>query len=218
MTPSQRGSSTAASGQQLNNAKLKILQINLHHSKEATSELVSRLMVRKNANLIVLIQEPWINNDKVQGLGLFKPYYDTNSKDPRTAILATGNMNVWYVPQYSNRDMVTCTMTSKGKTTYFASVYSDINLPPVQDALTKLTTFCNNNNHSLIIGCDSNAHSSFWGSDSNNPRGDEFEEFILCHDLNILNDGRVFTFQSPVGNSKIDITLVNDSAAPNISN
>jgi len=196
-----------------------IWQINLQHSRSATDELVSRLRVRHtkpDQSTIILVQEPFLNKGKVSGIDRSCKTMAFND-DPRAAIITYGLSNVWYVPKFSNRDVTTCVLESKGKMTYIVSAYLDINDNNINDKLVKIVEFCNANNHELIIGCDSNAHSSLWGCTSNNRRGDMVEEFIFENNLSVENVGNTYTFDSPIGKSIIDITLTNERASQVIS-
>jgi len=67
---------------------LRLLQVNLHHSKAASAALLLRL-ADGGADL-VLIKEPWVVGGKVAGLGTkdFKLLLDPKEGKIRTCILA----------------------------------------------------------------------------------------------------------------------------------
>ena len=62
----------------------------------------------------------------------------------------------------------------------------------------------------IIIAMDSNSHSSLFGPD-NNKRGDELEDFVLRHGLQVENYGTAPTFETRRGNiniaTHIDVTM-----------
>ena len=76
--------------------------------------------------------------------------------------------------------------------------------------------FCQEKQIPLILGADTNAHSTNWGPDQN-PRGDDFDDFITRNQLHILNDGLKPTYYHWVNNCRtktyIDVTLVNTFAS-----
>ncbi len=59
-----------------------------------------------------------------------------------------------------------------------ASVYLDINKPPVSGELIAIVKHCKNKGLPLIIGMDSNAHSQEWGSDDDNDRGMALSDYF----------------------------------------
>lgn len=69
----------------------------------------------------------------------------------------------------------------------------------------------------IVIGMDGNGHSSWWGPDTvdSNPVGKMIEEFVVDHNLEIINDCQSPpTFVSDMGDSTwIDITMATRSMA-----
>ena len=96
------------------------------------------------------------------------------------------------------------------------SQYCDINLRPVPPGLVTVVRFCQEKQIPLILGADTNAHSTNWGPDQN-PRGDDFDDFINRNQLHILNDGLKPTYYHWVNNCRtktfIDVTLLNTFAS-----
>jgi len=68
---------------------LRLLQINLHHSKAASAALLLRLT--EGGAELVLIQDPWEVEGKVAGLGTkeYKLMLDPKEGKIRTCILAS---------------------------------------------------------------------------------------------------------------------------------
>lgn len=84
---------------------IRVKQINLHHCKSATSlisgQLTSMQTSTQNQQLIVLAQEPWTINNKVQGfdendLNVF--YWRNTSTRPRALIITTKNVTAVQMP------------------------------------------------------------------------------------------------------------------------
>ncbi|MDE3023336.1 MAG: hypothetical protein KGI54_16055 [Pseudomonadota bacterium] len=88
------------------------------------------------------------------------------------------------------------------------SVYADITKPTISEELIKLLSFCASKRYPVIMAVDTNSHSETWGCPVNNKRGDDFEVFISCQNLHLLNHGSLPTFQTVRAQSIIDITLV----------
>ena len=88
-----------------------------------------------------------------------------------------------------------------------ASVYQDITISTVSAALSKLAQYCTSHNKKLMLCCDTNSHSTLWNCDRSNKRGEDMEEFILSHNLEVFNDGAVPTFQTKRASTIIDVTL-----------
>ena len=67
------------------------------------------------------------------------------------------------------------------------SSYHDILKPSISKELIKLKNKIQSKNSKAINGCDSNAHSVFWGSKMSNPRGEDFETFIIEENFRVEN-------------------------------
>ena len=81
-----------------------------------------------------------------------------------------------------------------GQELMVVSQYCDINLRPVPPGLVTVVRFCQEKQIPLILGADTNAHSTNWGPDQN-PRGDDFDDFINRNQLHILNYGLKPTYR-----------------------
>ena len=115
---------------------LPITQINLNHSKDATVILQKGLAAVHTG--LSLVQEPWIVNGTIRGLGGLLCFRDAASTRPRACIVAKG-INV--VPQWElctgDLMVVTTEMDGVGRVA-IASAYfpndekQDTNVPPTE--------------------------------------------------------------------------------------
>lgn len=115
------------------NQKLLVVQINLHHSKAATDDLLL-LMMKENVD-VALIQEPHIFNNKVQGLRLkhYNLFHSTKEGRIRACILARKSINMFLLPRYSNEDTTVVNVENREKSFLLTSAYmpyKEENPPP----------------------------------------------------------------------------------------
>ena len=59
----------------------------------------------------------------------------------------------------------------------------------------------------LLLGCDANSHHELWGSMATNRKSEDLVDYLITTDLDILNIGKIPTFQNSVRKEVIDITL-----------
>ena len=194
---------------------LHILQINLHHCRLASSNLVSFLN-KENID-IVLIQEPWLGSkSKICGLNLngYDLCYHKGERVNRSCILIKSNINFLFADGLSDEDLTVLNVKIGPNDFLIASAYFPIDTEiPSQNI--KEVTF---KGRPLVIGCDSNAHNVIWGSKDTNERGEFLMNFILNNDLVINNRGSEPTFSNKVRSEVIDITLSSRSFSKNIGN
>lgn len=201
-------------------SSLKIVQINLHHCKAASDELLQTL-AEEDAD-VALIQEPWLAKDRVQGLGsrthtLLVP---TNQGILRSCILVKKQLNVLLLPQHCTKDLTTVMWERRGKPSILlASAYMpfDEDDPPAP-AVTTLVSWAKSERLDLIMGCDANAHHTIWGSSDINKRGESIFEYLLSTNLVISNRGTHPTFFNKNREQVIDITLVSNSDSLKVEN
>ena len=189
---------------------MKLLQLNMHKSKDSTALLVRNLTNEKH--FINLLQEPHI--DSKGNIPNYPRHINKFSSGciPRTCIISSKDQNLWLDTRFSSRDITTClwvTGDPHQPEILISSVYLDIekngdNQIPLE--LSKLVSHSSRNHKPLIICMDSNSHSTLWGLETNN-RGEILEEFILTNDLNLENIGKVPTFIGRDCETRIDITL-----------
>ena len=171
---------------------IKFVQINLQHAKASTMLLGAEL-ARLHTH-IALIQEPWIQKQKVAGLSTIKGakcVYDESSTRPRTAIVLSKHINSQPLPQFTVQDMASVLIKTTNPINadqHISIVIASLYLPieeqaPPGPALFNLIAYCKNHNLPYVIGCDSNAHHTVWGSRDTNRRGEKLLEFMLSNDV-----------------------------------
>lgn len=92
--------------------ELRVRQVNLHHSRAASAALLMSLEEEKVD--VALIQEPWIAGDgQIKGLSgrNYNLFHSKKEGKIRSAILAKNNLNVFFEPHYSTKDLavIQCT-------------------------------------------------------------------------------------------------------------
>ena len=186
-----------------------ISQINLQHCKAAVEELNSRQEYD-----IVLVTEPYVHVNRVQSFKNVRQVAAAPNCSPRACIRSS--VEFWTVGEFTDRDMATISVQTEKGTVYFTSVYLDIEETVKKESFIALLKRCENKNIPLVAGLDCNAHSPMWGAAEANGRGEELEEVILSHNLVVMNEGDVPTFQTIRASSIIDITLLNQAAVRNL--
>ena len=204
----------------LKSDKLKVLQINLHHSKAASN--VFEKTSRSERIEIGLITEPYYFKGKVRNLpGGNLIYHNKYTERPRACIFVQKHLNFFVLNEYCTSDIVAIKLQTKinGFSTdlVFCSAYMDGN-SEVPEALRKLTVFCKNQNMNLIIGTDSNAHHTIWGDKQTNRRGEMVLDFIIEANLEIVNRGNHPTFVRQNSGTVIDLTLAKGDILQYITN
>lgn len=83
---------------------LKVIQINLHHFRTATSAL-AYYIISEDLD-IPLIQEPWVHQNSVRGLEGLRGYSITVPQivHPRTCIISKESMSVIQFVKFCSRD------------------------------------------------------------------------------------------------------------------
>ena len=106
-----------------NEKDLIVLQLNLHKCKTASANHYDklRMMAQNKFSFISAVQEPHAYSNKlthkITGLQYYQP-----SKNIRTAIIASPDMNVWPMPEFTEGDITTVlaqTNNLQGKHTIF---------------------------------------------------------------------------------------------------
>ncbi|XP_072392231.1 uncharacterized protein [Diabrotica undecimpunctata] len=204
--------------------RLKCLQINLQHSKSATSVFRKRFI--DDSLAIGILQEPWINGRLIQGLNIKsgRLLYNINTDNPRAALLLSHNIKYISVPEFTTADVVTAIVempTEVGKRQIIiASAYlpGDSENHPPPEEVQRLMGWCKSKNRQLIIGCDSNSHHTVWGSTGINSRGEHLLDYISANNLDIANRGNKPTFINAIRKEVLDITLTSSFIANKIYN
>ena len=201
---------------------VKLSQINLGRRIEAMSNLAQN---NSQGHFLSLIQEPHLLKKQGRaipsGLDNQHQIYCAADTEPRAAIYAHKEVPIWINHDLSDRDNATCLWITKElglSRVLVVSSYWDHFILGAPAKLTKAVEYAKSNNFDILIGADSNSHSVLTGSHETNARGKLLEEFILKHNLDILNRGSQATFSSHVGSSCIDVTLASPNLAAKIRN
>ena len=202
----------------MKNDALTVWQINLHHSRKATDNLVAEVANSKSLPLI-LAQEPYLYKEKIK---LKLPNYILYSvgKNNRSLIAIPKQFQSFFLNTLSDRDTTVILLEEKDSNEKFilASAYLDIlDGKVISKGLEKLAKYSLENRIPMVIGMDSNAHSSIWGCETDNKRGEVLEEWILQNSLTVANTGSVPTFVTARAATIIDLTLVSDTFAQKVT-
>ena len=160
-------------------------------------------------SFLMFLQEPPVQDKMVYGLSRrHSCFYKTGENRPRAAIYASRDLQLWPVPAYTSRDVVTCIWLKGERQIFVVSAYFDIQLgqviPPTLQALLR---YCESSNKEVLIAADTNSHSSLWGCDTQNPRGDLVEDWIFRHGLKVQINGNHFTFFRGTARTIVDVTF-----------
>lgn len=187
---------------------LKVVQINLHHCKAASANLCSFLM--EEGIQIALIQEPWINANKICGLnldGYHLFYLKEGVSKHRSCILASKKLEAFIIPSLCTGDTTSVKLERPEGDIVLVSSYMahEYDAPPSEIDL--ISQHCKQERLQVVIGCDANSHHSQWGSSDINERGESLFEFILKEDFSICNIGDCPTFVTKGRAEVLDVTL-----------
>ena len=162
---------------------------------------------------IQFIQEPYVSKGKICLLPKERSLF-SGGINPRAAILASKDVNLWLMPNLSSRDVTTClweTGDHEKPKVLITSVYMDILNPEViLEEMNKITDYAEINKIPIISGIDSNSHSQLWGCPDSNTRGEKLEEWLFINNLSVLNQNTSPTFQTVRAESIIDISIASD--------
>ncbi|XP_046811173.1 uncharacterized protein LOC124420857 [Lucilia cuprina] len=124
---------------------------------------------------LALVQEPWIHQERVSGLGMksFKLLYAKGSGKIRSCIVAKSSLNIFILSDFSDEDTVAAIWeTSVGAilviSAYMAHDHSD---QPPNNLVCRSIEMANSKSMPIIMGADANAHHTVWGSSDINARG-----------------------------------------------
>ena len=189
---------------------IKILQINLHHSKSGTACLC-RALARMSHDYFCLIQEPYSYKGKIRGLGGCGTLHTFGGRDtqpPRSCIITSKGINSMPLLDFCNRDVTAIlTQWSMGEVV-ISSIYMDGNQECPPEEMKRLVNHCETNRLPLLVGSDANAHHTLWGSTNINDRGTALLEYLSRVDLHPINRGHRPTFVVANRKEVLDVTLV----------
>ncbi|XP_053969200.1 uncharacterized protein LOC128870573 [Anastrepha ludens] len=154
--------------------KMKILQINLQHSKAASANLLIHL--EQGGVDVVLIQEPWLSSSGISGIRT-KNYLlmaHSGAGKPRSCILIRKELNAFILPHFSNEDIVSISLENTTGRLWLISAYmahdDEVEPPPL--LLREALAEARRRKVDVIIGTDANSHHTCWGSSDINSRAD----------------------------------------------
>jgi len=191
--------------------ELSFIQINVQHSRAGTANLCKP--IADLHNVVALVQEPWINKEKILGFGPAGAtlYRGTLDVGPHTCILTKGVVS-YSLPQFCDRDTTTVCLSvnvqNREKRIVITSIYLPIEEQLTFTMLDRICNFCKDEKLPLIVGCDSNAHHPLRGGSDINQRGQLLSEFLATTDLEVANLGNEPTFCVWNTQTIIDVTLV----------
>jgi len=195
---------------------LKVIQINLHHSKAASSVLEQKMNCE--GTHIGLITEPYFNNDRIRNINTGNLIY--NSQQPRACIFLKKDIDYFSLNDFNDRDVVAVKVKSKInmslKEVVICSAYFDGN-KEIPDKLNNLIEYCSREKLDIIIGTDSNAHHTIWGDKTIDRRGEMVLDFIIESNLEIINRGTTPTFVRQNCETVIDLTLAKGDITENVT-
>ena len=203
---------------------LKVVQINLKHSRNATDNL--RVLLAEEDLDLGIIQEPWIHESQVKGFqnSSYKVIYVKDKGRIRSCLLAKKHIDIFLCTQLSTADLTVAKVElAGGRHFYLASCYMahDRSSPPEEVELL-LSSIAREN--TIILGCDANARHTIWGSSEVNDRGESLLDFINANSFTICNSGTDPTFIFPSSENcagwenVLDLTLVSDRTSNAVGN
>ncbi|KAF8789372.1 putative 115 kDa protein in type-1 like protein [Argiope bruennichi] len=179
------------------NKNFNILQINLGRTKAATTHLHPAVVKLKTD--ILLVQEPYVYNNKIQGLPMSWNIFTSTSNKAAIFIPQTIH-KVITVAKLENTIAVKLHTDNKPITliSAYSSPIADINqtLQEIQDIIRMIP------NENFLVGADLNGHNPLWGYHRTNTRGVAIMDFLLANNLYINNSSDApptFTRNTDVG-------------------
>lgn len=180
-------------------SNLKILQINLAHSKAAADNL-SKVVSDLQPD-ILLVQEPYYTtNNNLTRCSINDIIFAAKTR-PLCAIIIR-NTEIVPFPIKVERDRIIIIIETKNTKIKLVSTYCSPSsnlidyLLALKNELETIT--CNN----IILGGDLNAKGRLWGNEITDERGTELIEFMLTNNLATLNNSdSIPTFETANGKS-----------------
>ncbi|GJQ77957.1 hypothetical protein Trydic_g2318 [Trypoxylus dichotomus] len=199
--------------------KIKCAQINLGRGRRATACLVERVIREKIS--IVIVQEPYVINNRICGLPAnFEVHYVNcidESKPIRAAVIITDNelRGITLTDKSDNNVVCVGISNDRGLNVIVISCYLppevrhagefQANIIKLRNAFSKLSI----DTSAVIMGLDANSKSALWNSPTEDWRGRELETFLENYSFVVLNNNEEPTFVGHQGSSFIDFTAVN---------
>ena len=166
-------------------AGINLIQINLQHAREATSNLMK--VVAEEEMDIIFIQEPHIIQGKVTGIPTIYKTLTSGNDRCRAAVVVTNNqIHVLLIRQLSDADTVVVEIIKGDTKLIAASMHFDRDYQ-IEVNLLKIESILNyTKNTGVLIAADCNARSTLWHDKLTNSRGRILEEFTTSKRLFIM--------------------------------
>lgn len=197
-----------------NNNEIHIIQVNLARAYKANQSL-NNFQEEEKID-ISIVQEPYALNNKIIGFPI-KHKIIAFEKEPKTAIIIhKGDISIF--PIVIEQKMIVAKVIKGIRELLIINCYC----PPhekISPVLSKIENVIRTINFTeiLIIG-DFNSKNKLWGSQINDEKGDEMLEFIIKHNLIILNEkDSPPTFRTERAKGWIDLTITNHNLHTNIA-
>jgi hypothetical protein len=196
---------------------IRIMQINLQHSRIATDNLMN--LTKQDLTDILLVQEPYLIQNKLVGITRSYRTYTPNEDKSRAAIIiANDNIDALLIKQLCDRDTMVIEVRYKIMRIIVVSMYLDIK-QEINNKIAKVEEIIKfGAGTGIIIAMDSNARSQAWHDKQTNKRGRILEEYLVSRDLNIMNEeSEHTTYHTRRGRSNIDLTITNNQILKNFT-
>lgn len=189
-------------------------QININKSYTKTSSLLN-YCENKKIDLIML-QEPNIKGGVVCGFlqSHRKVYIGTSPK--AATIVLNKDIKVLNLKEYNHEYIVAIEIKDfKGNNYVLINVYMPLErhkekFTELMKQINKIIRKLKDENKQFLIAGDINSKHVQWGNLANDKRSKEWFKLISKNEIVILNEGQTPTYESPRGNSCIDITLAEE--------
>lgn len=195
---------------------IKCAQLNLQHSRTATYNL-TQLILQNNID-VAFVQEPYTVLNNVAGFPKSLRIFAHGVGRKRSAIIINNNIDAIAIRQLSNEDATLLELRHGDYNFYGASLCFPIDRDIERDIESIGKIIQLTKGKGIIISIDSNSRSKLWCDKTTNQRGKSLEEFILTHDLFLMNEATdTPTFETMRGRSWIDLTLCDNALVQKIS-
>lgn len=199
-----------------------IAQANLQRKELALQEILLEANKRKLA--IALLQEPYVGNKgKVRnhrGTRVYQKAIQGTEVVKAAIIVFDSTIDVVQYPELTTTNIVVVKLRTRAWEILVVSFYfePDRDVEPYLEHLEKIKRKVNP--RKMIIGGDANAKNTWWCSNNIDYRGQEVAETIHGMDLQVLNAGKIPTFDTIRGNkrytSHVDLTACTPELIPYI--
>ena len=188
--------------------QIKIMQINLQHSRTATDTTMK--LTKQEHTDILLVQEPYQIRHKLTGFTRsYRTYTPSEEKSRATIIITNDNVDALLIKQLCDRD-TTIEVRYNSMQIFMVSMCLDIK-EEINDKLAKVDEIIKfGEGMGILIPMDSNVRSHAWHDKQTNLRGRILEEYLASRDLNIINQESEKTRTKQEGEKATDITITNN--------